>query len=152
MLSRKLILGGRGLSVKTQNRSLSTDRLLVIGSGVAGSATALVAAEVYKIPTTLLFAGSIPTDCNSFWAQGGIIYKGRADEDSPELFAADVHRAGAGLCFDPAVRKVAYEGPERVEQLLLDKSRRKAFANVPFQRNEAGELSLTLGRLCRQSF
>lgn len=104
----------------------------------------MIAAELYRIPTTLIFAGGKPTDCNSYWAQGGIIYKGRPDEDSPDLFAEDVHRAGAGLCYEPAVQKVAHEGPERVRQLLLDESMRKIFANVPFQRSETGELSLTL--------
>ena len=131
-----------GATLTTQ--ASSTDRLLVIGSGVAGSATALIAAELYQIPTTLIFAGVQPTDCNSFWAQGGIIYQGRPGEDSPDSLANDIHRAGAGLCYDPAVQKVAHEGPERVEQLLLDWTQR--FANVPFQRSEeTGELSLTLG-------
>lgn len=127
----------------TSTNASSTDRLLVIGSGVAGSATALIAAELYQIPTTLLFAGVQPTDCNSYWAQGGIIYQGRPGEDSPDSLASDIHRAGAGLCYDPAVQKVAHEGPDRVEQLLLDLTLR--FANVPFQRSdETGELSLTL--------
>lgn len=121
-----------------------TDRLLIIGSGVAGSAAALIAAEIHKIPTTLVYAGSQPTDCNSFWAQGGIIYKGKSNEDSPSLLAQDIHRAGAGLCDDAAVEKVSIEGSERVKQLLLDSSLGK-FANVPFQRNEEGELSLCLG-------
>ena len=62
------------------------------------------------------------------------------------MFAEDVHRAGAGLCYEPAVQKVAHEGPERVRQLLLDESIKKIFANVPFQRSETGELSLTLGK------
>ena len=125
----------------------STDRLLVIGSGVAGSATALIAAELYQIPTTLVFAGIQPTDCNSYWAQGGIIYQGRPGEDSPDSLANDIHKAGAGLCYDPAVQKVARQGPERVQQLLLDLTQR--FANVPFQRSEeTGELSLTLGTWC----
>jgi len=120
-----------------------TDRLLIIGSGVAGSAAALIAAEIHKIPTTLVYAGSQPTDCNSFWAQGGIIYKGKSNEDSPSLLAQDIHRAGAGLCDDAAVEKVSIEGSERVKQLLLDSSLGK-FANVPFQRNKEGELSLCL--------
>jgi aspartate oxidase len=107
----------------------------------------LVAAELYQIPTTLVFAGALPTDCNSYWAQGGIIYKGLPEEDSPALLAQDIHNAGAGLCFDPAVQKVALEGADRVQQLLLDESKRKIFANVPFQRNEDTDaFSLTLGK------
>lgn len=149
LLSRRVALGSsrrflsKSVLPNQPYRSLSstTDRLLVIGSGVAGSAAALIAAEVYQIPTTLVFAGAKPTDCNSYWAQGGIIYKGGAT-DSSDLLSQDIHRAGAGLCFDPAVQKVALEGPERVQQLLLDES--KLFANVPFQRDGGGDLSLTL--------
>ena len=123
------------------------DRLLVIGSGVAGSAAALIAAETYKIPVTLLFAGSIPIDCNSNWAQGGIIYRNYDPEsgDSSDSLANDIHRAGAGLCDDDAVRKVAEEGPERVRQLLLC-SGGSPFADVPFDKKPNGELSLCLGK------
>lgn len=50
------------------------ERLLVLGSGVAGCATALTAAR-HGVPVTVLHAGSNREDCNSYWAQGGIIYK-----------------------------------------------------------------------------
>lgn len=43
----------------------------------------------------------------------------RVQDDSPELLASDVHTAGAGLCDDAAVMKLAIEGPHRVEQVLL---------------------------------
>ena len=132
--------------LSASSSSFIHDRLLVIGSGVAGSAAALIAAETYQIPVTLLFAGTVPTDCNSHWAQGGIIYRNYnpMSNDSVESLAADIHRAGAGLCYDPAVQKVATEGPERVRQLLLDMDEK--FANVPFDRNPANpqELSLCL--------
>mmetsp|Transcript_20260 Transcript_20260/g.42491 ORF Transcript_20260/g.42491 Transcript_20260/m.42491 type:complete len:721 (-) Transcript_20260:420-2582(-) len=50
------------------------ERLLVLGSGVAGCAAALTAAR-HGIPVTVLHAGSRRDDCNSYWAQGGIIYR-----------------------------------------------------------------------------
>lgn len=124
----------------------STDRLLVVGSGVAGSAAALVAAQVYNIPVTLLFAGESPSNCNSYWAQGGIIYRNFDPNsgDSAEALSRDIHTAGAGLCQHDAVTKVATEGPSIVEQLLLDAS--GTFANVPFDKCQAtNELSLCLG-------
>lgn len=126
------------------------DRLLVVGSGVAGSAAALIAAETYRIPVTLLFAGNIPEDCNSSWAQGGIIYRNYDPEsgDSADSLAQDIHRAGAGLCDDPAVRKVAEEGPDRVRQLLLKGG---PYADVPFDKRADGELSLCLGKYCHLS-
>lgn len=129
---------------KTSAFDRPTDRLLVVGSGVAGSTAALVAAETYKIPVTLLCAGSAPTNCNSYWAQGGIIYQGDPAVDSPDLLANDIHRAGAGLCHGPAVRKVAEEGPDRVRQLLLNSTNETAFCNVPFDRETDGELSVCL--------
>lgn len=120
------------------------DRLLVVGSGVAGSAAALIAAETYQIPVTMIYAGGAATDCNSYWAQGGIIYRNYDPQsgDSADLLAKDIHRAGAGLCDANAVQKLSEEGPERVRQLLLDASER--FAHVPFDRKEDGELSLCL--------
>ena len=140
----------RGLSthVNTTAAGASTqsDRLLVVGSGVAGSAAALIAAETHKIPVTMLFAGGIPGDCNSWWAQGGIIYRNYdpASGDSAESLANDIHRAGAGLCDDYAVRKVSGEGPNRVKELLLNA--KEAFANVPFDKTPEGDLSLCLGK------
>lgn len=134
------------VSQRLANEAISKEnRLLVVGSGVAGSATALVAAETYGIPVTLLFAGNHSEDCNSNWAQGGIIYRNYNEEsgDSAELLAKDIHRAGAGLCQDDAVVKVAEEGPDRVRQLLLDGN---PFATVPFDKTPDGALSLCLGK------
>jgi L-aspartate oxidase len=118
----------------------------VIGSGVAGSATALIAAEHFKIPVTMLFAGQTPEDCNSYWAQGGIIYRNYhpSSKDSAEALARDIHRAGAGLCDANAVSKLAMEGPDRVRQLLLSDS--DTFAHVPFDKTESGDFSLCLGK------
>lgn len=126
--------------------STDNDHLIVIGSGVAGCSTALIAAEKHQIPVTLLCAGSVPTDCNSYWAQGGIIYRNYdpAARDSAASLVADVQRAGAGLCDDGAVWKLALEGPNRVRQLLLDDSNERRFANVPFDRKEDGSLSCCL--------
>lgn len=43
-------------------------------------------------------------------------------DDSPDLLASDVHRAGAGICDNSAVMKLATEGPRRVEEVLLSGS------------------------------
>ena len=137
-------------SLQQVNGPNDNDRILVVGSGVAGSAAALIAAETYRIPVLQIFAGSEPTDCNSYWAQGGIIYRNYGENieprDSADLLAQDIHRAGAGLCDDDAVRKVSEEGPERVRQLLLNHFQESGpFASVPFDRNvSTGELDLCL--------
>jgi hypothetical protein len=120
--------------------------LIVVGTGVAGCSTALIAAERYSIPVTLICAGSTPIDCNSYWAQGGIIYpnyNATSSTDSVESLMADIFRAGDGLCNVDAVRKLAVEGPHRVEELLLGNS--PSFANVPFERDTSGKLKVCLG-------
>lgn len=121
------------------------ERLLVVGSGVAGCAAALIAAVRHKVPVTLVYAGSVPVDCNSYWAQGGIIYRNYNPEsgDSAASLVQDVHRAGAGLCVDAAVQKLALEGPDLVRELLLGSH--PEFADVPFDRHaDTGELSCCL--------
>lgn len=45
--------------------------------------------------------------------------KKKNKDDSPDLLASDVHTAGAGICDDSAVMKLAREGPGRVEEMLL---------------------------------
>lgn len=118
--------------------------LIVVGTGVAGCSTALVAAERYSIPVTLICAGSTPIDCNSYWAQGGIIYPNyNGTSDSVDSLMADIFRAGDGLCDVDAVRKLAVEGPHRVKELLLGDT--PNFANVPFERDTNGELKVCLG-------
>ncbi len=136
---------GRGTSTSSLQEH-NEKHLIVVGSGVAGCSAALIAAETHNIPVTLLHAGSIATDCNSYWAQGGIIYRNfdRAANDSAASLVKDVQRAGAGLCDDGAVWKLALEGPGRVRQLLLDDSPSGRFANVPFDRQEDGSLSCCL--------
>lgn len=108
---------------------------VIVGCGVAGSAAALQLAN-QGVHVVMLSNQTDPLDCNSYWAQGGIIYK--AKDDSVDLLSSDVHRAGAGICEDPAVKKLAREGPSAVESMLLD------ISHVPFEKTESGELKLTL--------
>ncbi|CEG47009.1 l-aspartate oxidase [Plasmopara halstedii] len=108
---------------------------LILGCGVAGNAAALRLANK-GVKVTIVSAAEDPNNCATYYAQGGIIYK--SGDDTPALLSSDVHRAGAGVCDDIAVQKLAIEGPERVEELLLD------VAKVPFTRNDDGGLALTL--------
>ena len=150
-ISNNLSLGGNSSTrtfstINSPSFGNNHDQLIVVGSGVAGCSTALVAAETYKVPVTLLHAGSSATDCNSYWAQGGIIYRNYdpVHQDSAAELVKDIHRAGAGLCQDDAVWKVAEEGPDRVRQLLLNKDEGNMYADVPFDRLEDGNLSCCL--------
>ena len=108
--------------------------VLVIGTGIAGLTTAFTLAGA-GIKVLLVTKAADPKDCNTFWAQGGIIYEGEGD--SPAKLIADILRAGAGLSSEDAVRFLAVEGPRVVRELLLKEM------NVPFSTSEEGELDLT---------
>ncbi|HVR40701.1 MAG TPA: L-aspartate oxidase [Thermoanaerobaculia bacterium] len=107
---------------------------LVIGTGIAGLTTAFTLAGA-GIKVLLVTKSIDPKDCNTFWAQGGIIYQGA--DDTPEKLVADILRAGAGLSNEEAVNFLAEEGPKVVKALLLDE------IHVPFSTTDEGELDLT---------
>jgi len=107
---------------------------LVIGTGIAGLTTAFTLASA-GIRCLLITKAADPKDCNTFWAQGGIIYQG--ENDSPAKLINDVIAAGAGISNEKAVRFLAEEGPDAVKHILLDEM------HVPFSTNEEGELDLT---------
>lgn len=92
--------------------------VLVIGSGVAGCAAALAAAD-RGARVLVLTKEASPEESNTYYAQGGIIFRGLAD--SPDLLASDILAAGAGLCWEPAVRLLATEGPRLVQEVLVDR-------------------------------
>ncbi len=108
---------------------------LIIGTGIAGLTTAFSLARA-GVEVLLVTKTADPADCNTFWAQGGIIYEG--EDDSPERLVDDIIQAGAGLCNEEAVRMLASEGPAVVRTLLLDE------ADIPFSKTDAGELDLTM--------
>jgi L-aspartate oxidase len=108
--------------------------VLVIGTGIAGLTTSLCLATA-GIKVLLVTKSADPKDCNTFWAQGGIIYQGEGD--SPAKLIEDVIRAGAGLSNEEAVRFLAVEGPRVVRELLLED------VQVPFSTTDEGELDLT---------
>lgn len=99
--------------------------VLVIGTGIAGCSAALAAAREGAEVTVVTRAREV-TESNTFYAQGGIV--ARAPGDSPELLAADIERAGDGLCDPEAVMLLAREGPDLVKELLIDE------LQVPFDR------------------
>lgn len=107
---------------------------LVIGTGIAGLTTAFALATA-GIRVLLVTKAVDPADCNTSWAQGGIIYQG--ENDAPAKLISDILRAGAGISNEEAVRFLAEEGPKVVKQLLLDE------VHVPFTTTVEGELDLT---------
>ncbi|MBN1219360.1 MAG: L-aspartate oxidase [Anaerolineae bacterium] len=114
------------------NDCLETD-VLIIGCGIAGGTAALQLADA-GISVTLVTRTRQPAETNTYYAQGGIIYRGA--DDSPELLSEDINRAGVGYCNPQAVSILAEEGPDLVRQVLLER------VGVPFDHTPEGELAL----------
>ncbi len=105
---------------------------VVIGTGLAGSAAALLLAKDH---TVMIVGKGKPQDSNSWAAQGGIA-AAVGSGDSPALHAKDTLFAGAGLCEEAAVQQLTEEGPHVIDFLLE--------LGVPFERKEDQSLSLGL--------
>jgi L-aspartate oxidase len=87
---------------------------IIIGSGIAGLYTALLAKEQGSV--LILTKGTID-ECNTKHAQGGIAAAiGRGD--SSELHYRDTIAAGDGLCDPEAVRILVEEAPDRISDLI----------------------------------
>jgi L-aspartate oxidase len=94
--------------------ALPTYDFIIIGSGIAGLYTALLAQEQGKV--LLLTKGSID-ECNTKHAQGGIAAAIGA-LDSPEMHLKDTLATGAGLCDEEAVRVLVEEAAYRIQDLI----------------------------------
>lgn len=99
----------------TRTPAMSTHKsdFLIIGSGLAGLAFALKAAELGKV--TIITKESAPA-ANTTWAQGGIAAV-MADDDSFDSHIHDTLRAGAGLCKSDTVQNYVEQAPERIKDL-----------------------------------
>jgi L-aspartate oxidase len=115
---------------------MSVNRVVVVGAGVAGLATAL---RLAPLPVTLVTAAPLgeetAADTATAWAQGGIAAAIGAD-DAPALHAADTLAAGAGLSDPEVAHRVAEAGPGLVEWLCG--------LGLAFDRGSDGTLALGL--------
>ncbi|UCH50986.1 MAG: L-aspartate oxidase [Chloroflexota bacterium] len=103
---------------------------IVVGSGIAGLYTALLAKEAGSV--LILTKGGVE-DCNTRHAQGGIAAP-IGKNDSPELHFQDTMNAGDGLCDSEAVQILVNEAPDRIADLIK--------FGVPFDTLD-GEIALT---------
>jgi L-aspartate oxidase len=87
---------------------------IIIGSGIAGLNTALLAREHGSV---LILTKERVDDCNTRYAQGGIA-AAIGTGDTPVLHMQDTLSAGAGLCDPEAVQVLTREGPQRVANLI----------------------------------
>jgi len=104
---------------------------IIVGSGIAGLYTALLAKEQGSV--LIITKGSID-DCNTKYAQGGIA-AAIGGNDSPELHFRDTIAAGAGLCNEEAVRILVSEALNGITDLVN--------LGVPFDTLN-GEIALTM--------
>jgi len=110
----------------------NSDRVIVIGGGIAGLATALGLAP---LPTTLIAKAPLGTEASTPWAQGGIA-AAMGGDDAPALHAADTLAAGAGLCDAAVAQRVAEAAAGCIADL--------AAWGMAFDRAASGELALGL--------
>ena len=113
-------------------RPMTADRVVVIGAGVAGLATAL---RLAPLPVTVVTASPLGFGTATGWAQGGIA-AAMGEDDAPSLHAADTEAAGAGLTDQAVARRVAEAGPGLIDWLVG--------LGAPFDRDRDGALALGL--------
>jgi L-aspartate oxidase len=111
-------------------------RLIVVGSGIAGLYAALLAADA-GAEVVLLTKGAL-ADSNTFYAQGGIsaVLDEPAPEDTVAAHIADTLKAGAGHCNEEAVRVLCTEA--RVDIAALQRF------GVQFDLDDDGDPALGL--------
>jgi len=88
--------------------------VLVIGGGIAGLIAALHAAKKCRVA---ILSKSKPEECATYKAQGGIAAVVDPSDSAISHFK-DTVAAGAGLCNEDAVRVMASEAKERIEELV----------------------------------
>ncbi|HSH02310.1 MAG TPA: L-aspartate oxidase [Anaerolineae bacterium] len=114
--------------------TIQTD-VLIIGCGIAGGTAALTLANA-GVTVTVITRARQPEDSNTYWAQGGIVYRGQ--DDSAAQLVEDVLHAGAGHCYPPSVQILAEEGPDLIDKILIEQ------AGVSFDQADDNSLALTI--------
>ncbi|MFC2011390.1 L-aspartate oxidase, partial [Chloroflexota bacterium] len=87
---------------------------IIVGSGIAGLYTALLAKEQGSV---LIITKGSTDDCNTKYAQGGIA-AAIGSNDSPGLHFKDTIAAGDGLCDEEAVRILVNEATDCITNLV----------------------------------
>lgn len=103
---------------------------VIVGTGVAGLNAARLIPNDKKV---LVVCKQSPWECNTFWAQGGIV---RArDEDDIPLHIQDTMEAGAYMNDINAVTLLSRKSIDAVDGLIA--------SGFEFDKNSAGELAFT---------
>jgi L-aspartate oxidase len=88
-------------------------RIVIVGAGIAGLATAL---RLAPRPVVVISKEPLGAEGSTKWAQGGLA-AAVGDGDDAEQHAADTLAAGDGLCDEEVVRRFARAAPAAIEQL-----------------------------------
>ena len=105
---------------------IRTDRVVIVGAGLAALYAALVLAPR---PVLLISPDPLGQGASSAWAQGGVA-AAMDPADSAALHAADTLRAGAGLVDPGVARRVTAEARDHILRLTT--------LGTPFDRDAAG--------------
>lgn len=87
---------------------------LIIGSGIAGLSLALKLSEFGSVS---IITKKQKAESNTNYAQGGIAAV-MDENDNFGLHITDTLECGAGLCRKDAVKKIVYDGPARINELI----------------------------------
>ncbi len=112
--------------------------VIIVGSGIAGLYAAIKLSETMTLPDgILLLTKSQLAECNSRYAQGGIV--GVLPENKPDsvsLHIADTIKAGCGLCDFNVVKFISENSRYAIEDLMK--------YGVVFDKNAENKLNFTL--------
>ncbi len=111
---------------------IKTD-ILIVGGGISGLSLAIKLAELAPNTHILLITKEGITECNTFYAQGGIAGVW-SKNDSFEKHVQDTLIAGDGLCNEEIVRSIVTKAPERIKELID--------MGVKFTQNDSGDYDL----------
>lgn len=87
--------------------------VVIIGAGVAGLYAAM---NIPKDKKVLIINKNHPWECNTFYAQGGVVCV--VDDEDEDLHMQDTMEAGAGLCDEEAVRVLSENSRKVVTDLI----------------------------------
>jgi len=104
--------------------------VVIIGAGVAGLYAAMNLPKNQKV---LIINKNHPWECNTFYAQGGVV--SAVDDADEALHIQDTMDAGAGLCDEDAVRVLSEHSREVVHDLIN--------RGFNFDKNAKGEILYT---------